>query len=585
MGITGLLPFLEKATKPCHLAEFRGATVVVDTYCWLHKGATGCYFQLAQGDDSHVYVDYCMKYVKLLQSHAIRPILVFDGKNLPAKADTETKRRESRTKAKQRAAELLRLGKTEEARSYMKQSINITPEMASAVIKECQKMNIDCIVAPYESDAQLAFFNLKGIADIVITEDSDLMTFGCTKVLYKLDMRGCGFLVEAEKIPLAMNIRPDKYTFDKFRYMCILSGCDYVASLPGIGLKKALKFIMLTEETNPEIFLDRVPRYLNMRHLEVTKEYKENFLLADATFRHQTVFDPAQKKLVPLTDPEVSGTNPKYCKNAGEIYNHEIAYQVALGNLHPSSHKQINNWVPPENVLCKNSIWSGSHKKSDWNKHKKLVFKKKCVKTETEVKIENVNYEQIKIEEEKRLEQELQCYFTVSEKHTSKKGEEETPTKYAPKENATITSPILNRNPFLKRLSKFPCHSSTERNVIIKSRYFVNSTDVPVKDEQADTTVSGAKTEEHDPEIPNNIIDDETEELRKITISDITLLEQNSEISRDAKVMSNSQPNPSKSTIETSIQKRKRLGPCRSVGLKRTKSEGQKTLHSFFRKM
>lgn len=104
-----------------------------------------------------------MKYVKMLQYYNIRPILVFDGRNLPAKAETEAKRRESRNKAKHRAAELLRLGKLDEARTYLKQCVNITPEMASEVIKECHKINVDCIVAPYESDAQLAFFNLKGI--------------------------------------------------------------------------------------------------------------------------------------------------------------------------------------------------------------------------------------------------------------------------------------------------------------------------------------------------------------------------------------------------------------------------------------
>lgn len=207
----------------------------------------------------------------MLQHYNIHPILVFDGKNLPAKAETEAKRRESRNKAKQRAAELLRLGKPDEARTYLKQSVNITPEMASEVIKECHKINVDCIVAPYESDAQLAFFNLKGmkfnfckaaciklfnfegIAEFVITEDSDLVLFGCSKIIFKLDLQGCGSLVEADKIPVAMNLRPDRYSFDKFRYMCILSGCDYIESLRGIGLKKALKFISLTEETNPEI--------------------------------------------------------------------------------------------------------------------------------------------------------------------------------------------------------------------------------------------------------------------------------------------------------------------------------------------
>lgn len=41
---------------------------------------------------------------------------------------------------------------------------------------------MDCVVAPYEADAQLAFLNKSGIAQAVITEDSDLLAFGCKKV-------------------------------------------------------------------------------------------------------------------------------------------------------------------------------------------------------------------------------------------------------------------------------------------------------------------------------------------------------------------------------------------------------------------
>lgn len=87
-----------------------------------------------------------------------------------------------------------------------------------------------------------------------------------------------------------------------------------------------------------------------MQHLQVTDEYKENFLMADATFRHQIVFDPFQRKLVPLVDPQVSGTDPKYCKRAGEIYDHETACQVALGNLHPGTFERLNNWHPSQDV-------------------------------------------------------------------------------------------------------------------------------------------------------------------------------------------------------------------------------------------
>lgn len=40
------------------------------------------------------HILYCLKYVNMLLSHNIKPILVFDGRHLPAKAETEAKRRE-----------------------------------------------------------------------------------------------------------------------------------------------------------------------------------------------------------------------------------------------------------------------------------------------------------------------------------------------------------------------------------------------------------------------------------------------------------------------------------------------------------
>ena len=49
---------------------------------------------------------------------------------------------------------------------------------------------MDCIVAPYEADAQLAYLMKTGITSAVISEDSDLLVYGCQKVgdLYVYDM-------------------------------------------------------------------------------------------------------------------------------------------------------------------------------------------------------------------------------------------------------------------------------------------------------------------------------------------------------------------------------------------------------------
>lgn len=44
---------------------------------------------------------------------------------------------------------------------------------------------VDCVVAPYEADAQLAYLTKSGLAQAVITEDSDLLAYGCKKVSSK----------------------------------------------------------------------------------------------------------------------------------------------------------------------------------------------------------------------------------------------------------------------------------------------------------------------------------------------------------------------------------------------------------------
>ncbi len=87
-------------------------------------------FFFFQGKPTDAYIKYVMKYIDMLLFHHIKPILVFDGRNLPSKAETEKKRRENRRSNKEKAVQLLSEGKAKEARDYFQRCVDITPQMA-----------------------------------------------------------------------------------------------------------------------------------------------------------------------------------------------------------------------------------------------------------------------------------------------------------------------------------------------------------------------------------------------------------------------------------------------------------------------
>ena len=88
---------------------------------------------------------------------------------------------------------------------------------------------------------------MTGIVNLVISEDSDLLVFGCRRVAFKLDLSGRFEMIEHDRLGEVLG--PD-FSVEKFRYMCILSGCDYLASPDGIGLGKAFRVFRRAKQSD-----------------------------------------------------------------------------------------------------------------------------------------------------------------------------------------------------------------------------------------------------------------------------------------------------------------------------------------------
>ncbi|XP_059697677.1 exonuclease 1 [Haemorhous mexicanus] len=374
MGIQGLLQFIKEAAEPSHVKKYKGMTVAVDTYCWLHKGAYACAEKLARGEPTDFYVAFCMKLVHMLLSFGIKPILVFDGCTLPSKKEVEKARRERRQASLLKGKQLLQEGRLSEARECFGRSVNITHAMAHEVIKAARAQGVDCIVAPYEADAQLAYLNKIGMVQAIITEDSDLLAFGCKKVFLKIDKFGNGLEIDQTRLGNCKQLG-NVFTEEKFRYMCILSGCDYLPSIHGIGLAKACKLLKLAN--NPDIIkvIKKMGQYLKM-NITIPEEYIQGFTRANNTFLYQLVFDPVNRKLVPLNAYE-DDVDPETLTYAGRHVGDDTAFQIAIGNVDINTMEQIDSYNPDtaQPVQQRSCGWNdqrGNHVNSIWSREYKF---------------------------------------------------------------------------------------------------------------------------------------------------------------------------------------------------------------------
>ncbi|KKP00573.1 hypothetical protein THAR02_07329 [Trichoderma harzianum] len=328
MGVSGLLPLLKSIQKPTELKKFNGETLAVDGYGWLHRAAYSCAVELGQGKPTKKFINAALHRVKMLKHFGVTPYMVFDGDFLPSKAATEASRAKKREDKLKLANEYLKAGKSSQAAQEFQKCIDITPEMASALIQQLRKMDIPYVVAPYEADAQLVYLERHGFVDGIISDDSDLLVFGAKRLLTKLDQYGNCIEINRRDFCACREISLTGWSDTEFRRMAIMSGCDYLNGLPGVGLKTAYR--MLRKTKSPE----RIVRLLQFEGKRVSENYLTLFYQAELTFLHQWVFCPTKKELVHLT--ELDGTRTaEEMPFIGPHVEPEMARKIANGDVNP----------------------------------------------------------------------------------------------------------------------------------------------------------------------------------------------------------------------------------------------------------
>lgn len=293
MGISGLLPIIKPVLQKKHISLYSGKTVGIDGHAWLYQVAPSISEELFFGIPTKKHIHILSSKIRPLRRSGIRVIFVFDGDTLKSKNKTFLERLKRKEEARVETLRLLKANNMSKAREMMKRCVQITDDLMASVIEYLKKESIEFIISPYESDAQLAYLQRINYIDCVLTEDSDLIIYGATNILYKYDL---SYVYEYRKEDLAKAW--NGFFASNILEICILSGCDYLSGLPGVGVKTACK--LLEKHMSVECAITS---------WKLKAEVPENFLgefeRARMTFLYQVVFDPLLKKRVFLGgDPQ-----------------------------------------------------------------------------------------------------------------------------------------------------------------------------------------------------------------------------------------------------------------------------------------
>jgi flap endonuclease-1 len=262
MGIKNLMKLLiDKTSGSIHQmsnSELKNKKVAIDTSIVLYQYVTAV---RSTGDDlkgpdgkSTTHIQAMMSKTLNCLKMDVTPVFVFDGKppqlkmkilndrskikkdainklvEIEEKLDVQP---DAEIKLDQETLDMLEAEKIK----LLKQSVSISHSEMLQAYEIAQLLGVPAIIAPEEADSQCAYLSKNDLVDFVASEDMDLLTFGSKIVVRNFAKKGM------LKINLNQILNLGNITMDQFIDICILLGCDYTATIDGIGPKRAWDLI------------------------------------------------------------------------------------------------------------------------------------------------------------------------------------------------------------------------------------------------------------------------------------------------------------------------------------------------------
>ena len=239
-----------------------GNSIAIDGYNIIYqflttiRGPTGEPLMNSKGKITSHITGLFYRNINLLNNN-IRPIYVLDGKPPQLKSTLIKKRKEIREKNQEKYQKAMEEGDQEQARRYAHSMIKINEGIINDVKKILDLMGIQCIQAPAEGEATVAYMNELDLVNYAVSQDYDSLLFGAKRLCRNLTVSGKRRIprtnrymnVEPEIIELKEFLRINEINREQLVDIAILIGTDYNPNgFTRIGPKTAIKNIKNTKE-------------------------------------------------------------------------------------------------------------------------------------------------------------------------------------------------------------------------------------------------------------------------------------------------------------------------------------------------
>jgi len=272
MGIKGLKQFLRNkfpsVLVESHLSQYRGKKAAIDILPYLYK------YKVTYGD---AWLQGLASFLQNCMVHEVHVTVLFDGPCVGKEKDREhEKRQESRTTLRNKMEQLildldayqkngtvteqlefvsgkksnhrsLLLGTggrisvdtvTEYIETLRKQMVTISSADRDLLQELCRDLNLTFLYAESESESYGSYLCRSGQVDLVITEDTDVLAYGCPLWISSILPNGSCTEIVYNEVLAAMSI-----TTSQFLDFCISCGTDYNESEKGVGPVGAYKSV------------------------------------------------------------------------------------------------------------------------------------------------------------------------------------------------------------------------------------------------------------------------------------------------------------------------------------------------------